>query len=140
MLLTDMMSEYFFTSWLEGNAISAPEIVRRSFDEKFPEAINVEWFRAEELYEAVFYDDEIEKISRFSPDGNWIETRTNLDITVLGNHIKVTAEKHGEIMNAILIEQHDGEKYEVIISDRLLKRFLLILSQSGKMILKQQIV
>lgn len=140
MLLTDIMSEYFFTSWLEGNAISAPEIVRRSFDEKFPEAINVEWFQAEELYEAVFYDDDIEKISRFSPDGDWIETRTNLDITVLGNQIKVTAEKHGEIMNAILIEQQDGEKYEVIISDRLLKRYLLILSQSGKMILNQQIV
>jgi hypothetical protein len=134
------MSESIFTSWLKGNTISAPENVRKSFSEKFPEAINVEWFQAEELYEAVFYDDDIEKISRFSPEGDWIETRTNLDIAVLGNHIKVAAEQHGEIMNAILIEQHGGKKYEVIISDTLLKRSLLILSQSGKMISNQQIV
>ena len=134
------MSEFFSAPWFKGNAISAPEIVGRSFDEKFPEAINVEWFQTEELYEAVFYDNDIEKISRFSPEGDWIETRTNLDIEVLGNGIKETAEQHGEIMNAILIEQHDGEKYEVIISDRQLKRFLLILSRSGEVISNQLIV
>jgi hypothetical protein len=134
------MSEIFFKLWLTGNAISAPEIVRKSFNIKFPGAINVEWFQTEDDFEAVFYDNDTEKIGRFSPEGNWIETRINLDITGLNNDIKVSAEHHGEMMNAILIELPDEKKYEVIVRDEQLNRFLLILSYSGEIIKNQPIV
>ena len=107
---------------------------------KFPGAINVEWFQTENDFEAVFYDNDTEKIARFSPEGEWIETRINLDITGLNNNIRISAEQHGEMMNAILIELHDEKKYEVIVRDEQLNRFLLILSDSGEIIKNQPIV
>ncbi|HJX71306.1 MAG TPA: hypothetical protein VJ346_05120 [Bacteroidales bacterium] len=134
------MSEIFFKLWPTGSAISAPEIVRKSFNVKFPGAINIEWFQTEDSYEAVFYDADIEKISRFSQNGSWIETRTNLDITVLNTNVKISAERYGEIMNAILIELHDEKKYEVITRDKQLNRFLLILSHLGEIINNQPII
>jgi hypothetical protein len=133
------MSEIFFKSWLTGDAITAPEIVKESFKTKFGGAINVEWFRTDDCYEAIFYDNEIEKISKFSHEGSWIETRTNLDITVLNTDIKNPAEQCGEIMNAILIEMQDLKKYEIIIRDKQLNRFLLMLSDTGRIIKNQPI-
>ncbi|MBN2214579.1 MAG: hypothetical protein JW723_10065 [Bacteroidales bacterium] len=133
------MSENFFKSWLTGNAISTPETVRKFFNLGFPGAKNVEWFKTEDYYEAVFYEDDIEKICRFGTGGDWIETRINLDIADLNNNIRINAEQHGEIMNAILIELPDGKKYEVIIRNMQLKRYLLILAHSGEIIDNQPI-
>ncbi len=134
------MSETFFKSLLTGNAISAPEIVKDSFRKKFHGAINIEWFQSDDCYEAIFYHNDTEIISRFSHNGDWIETRTNLEISVLDNHIKHPAQQNGEIMNAILIESHDLKKYEIIIRDKQLNRFLLILSDTGEIIKNQPII
>jgi len=134
------MSELFFKSWLTANATKAPEIVSKSFRMKFHGAINVEWFKTEDCYEAVFYDNDIEKISRFSHNGDWVETRTNLDMTALNDSVRHSAESFGEIMNAILIELPGLKKYEIIIRDKQLSRFLLILSDKGEMIKNQPII
>lgn len=134
------MSEVFPGSLLEGNKIIAPVPVDKSFKTRFPGAINIEWFRFEDMYEAVFYENGTEKICKLSYEGEWIETRTNLDTSFLELKLKASAEQFGEIMNSILIESEDLNKYELITRDRQLNRFLLLLDESGEVINIQQIV
>ncbi len=126
------MSEDFFKSFLKGNIIKPPKAVRNSFIVKFPDAINVEWVRIEQVYEAIFYENETEKIACFSEDGGWIETKTNLGEIALNTEIKNKAERLGEIMNSIKIETAQTVNYEIIVRDRLLNRFLLLMSSNGE--------
>lgn len=135
-----MMSETFPGSLLQGNKIVAPVPVDKSFRIKFPGAINVEWFVVEDVYEAIFYENDTEMICKLGYDGEWIETRTNLDTSFLEMNIKTSAEQYGEIMNSILIESLALKRYELIIRDKQLNRFLLLLDESGEVINVQQII
>ena len=126
------MSEDFFKSFFKGNIIIPPDNVRNTFFAKFPDAINVEWVKMDPLYEAIFYEHETEKIARYTDEGNWIDTKTNLDLIALRPEIRKNAEQSGEIMNSIEIETDGSVNYEVIVRDKSLNRFLLIMSSNGE--------
>ena len=129
----NMMSENFFKLFFKGDFTVPPVVVRNSFSEKFPDAINVEWVKMDKDFEAIFYENNTEKIAIFKDDGKWLETKINLDVITLNPVIKNNAEKSGEIMNSIEIETDEAVNYEIIIRDKQLNRYLLILSSTGEL-------
>ncbi|MBN2610718.1 MAG: hypothetical protein JXB00_04100 [Bacteroidales bacterium] len=126
-----VMAEDFFKSLLTGNFIDPPELVNKELYMKFPHAINVEWMKDGAGFEAVFYEHETEKIARFSAEGDWFETYTNLEISALDEPVGKSSENYGEIMNAIRIDSREGTKFELIVRDNNLKRYLLIIMPDG---------
>lgn len=126
------MVENSFKLFFKGDVVPEPDIVREAFIRNFPDAINIEWLRIDKIYEAIFYDGSIEKIAKFTENGEWIETMTNLDVTVLDGKVRKSAEQYGEIMSSIEIETEELKKFEIIIRDKQLNRFLLIMSSNGE--------
>ncbi len=128
------MSADFFNLFLEGSRIAAPDSVLESFRDRFPEALNIEWFRNGDLFEAIFHEHGIEKISKFSAGGSWIETGINLGIERIPADVSSTAETKGEIMNAIEFKTMTSKKFEIIVRDSHMNRFLLMISSSGDLV------
>jgi hypothetical protein len=134
------MAKDFFKSLFERNIMKPPRKTMESFRRKYPGAHNIEWHKHEDVYEAIFYIDEIEIISKFSSAGKWLETGTNLHIHEIPENIKAAAELHGEIMNSIEFEREGLKKYEIIIRDTQLTRYLLIITEQGEIIKHDAIV
>lgn len=134
------MARDFFKSFFEKNFTKTPKPVQDSFKVKFPQAYNVEWHKHEAYYEAIFYINEIEIISKFEPDGTWIETGTNRDVSEIPNKIRQVSEIYGEIMNSIEFERSDSKKFEIIVRDTQLNRFLLIVDENGEVLKNKPMV
>ena len=134
------MVDAFFKSFLEGSSITAPDIVLGAFASIFPEAFNIEWLRNGDLYEAIFYDKDVEKIAKFNTKGSWLETGINREVNLIPLTIKSEAEKFGEIMNSIEFKTTDSRKFEIIVRDSRMNRFLLIISDSGDLINNRPII
>lgn len=126
------MAKDFFKSFFEKNIIRIPKEVLETFKDKFPFAYNVEWHKHKDCFEAIFYDNEIEIISKFNKEGIWIETSTNRDVSEIPENIRASAEIYGEIMNSIEFESPDSRKYEIIVRDTQLIRYLLIVNENGE--------
>ncbi len=119
---------------IEGNGISTPAICSQAFSKHFEDAINTDWFVKGKFYEAIFYKDSIEHIALFDGSGNLIEYRKSLPFALLPEKIKSLVEESGEIMNALLKNKRNSIEYEVILRDKFLKRHLILLTDSGKII------
>jgi hypothetical protein len=124
----------FLKNVMEGNGISPSEICLQSFNQHFKNAINVEWFNKDDLYEAIFYQNNLEHIAIFSLSGVLTEYRQNLPADYLPEPIKKIALENGEIMNSVLKNKGNSLEYEIIIRDKQLIRYLLIISDVGKII------
>ncbi len=130
----------FFLKILNGSkGINIPEAVTESFNKQFNNPLNVEWIKADGFFEAVFYENEHEHIARFSPEGKRISMKINLPLDIVPEVIKKTAEKHGELMNAIAIHLENEIKYELIIRDKKLIRYFLLLNSNGEVIEKEKL-
>lgn len=106
--------------------------VQKQFATQFPSAMNVEWTFGAGIHEAIFYADEHEVIARFDKKGDLIDYKINLDIHNLPKEVRLAAEKHGEIMNAISINKKSGlDSYEIIFRDDKLTRFTMLTSSTG---------
>lgn len=134
------MVDEFFKSFLEGSNIKTPEAVLEAFINKFSGTVNTEWFKVEDLYEAVFYHNGIEKIAKFSGDGTWHETGINTDKDLIPSAVKSAAEKNGEIMSSIEFRTAGSSKFEIVVRDSQMNRFLLIINDSGKLIKNKPII
>lgn len=124
----------FLKKMIKGNVLSPSLICLESFNNNFKNAINVEWFDKETYYEAVFYKDRLEYIAMFDLTGNLIEYKLNLPIDYLPEPFRLTVEEKGEIMNAVMRNKGNLVEYEIIYRDNKLNRFLVIISDVGKMI------
>ncbi|MFT3737690.1 MAG: hypothetical protein QM786_02930 [Breznakibacter sp.] len=106
--------------------------IEKEFKRLFPNAINVEWAIGPESDEAIFYQNEQEFIARFDKKADLIDYKINLDIHTLPDNVRHSAQKHGEIMNAIAIYKESGlDGYEIIFRDTHLTRFTMLTSASG---------
>jgi hypothetical protein len=101
------------------------------FNQMFPNAKNVEWLQKNDHFETIFYEVDIEKIAEFDKDGKCLLIKTNLNPLFFAGKLRDMAEKHGEIMNTIQIEKDNTIQYEIIVRDKDLTRFLLILDENG---------
>lgn len=105
--------------------------LNKSFFKLFPVAKNVEWQVKKDNFEAIFYENDIEKIAEFDKNGTCLLIKTNLNPLFFEGKLKEIAEKYGEIMNTIQIEKESTIQYEIIVRDQELTRFLLILDEIG---------
>ena len=121
----------FLKKIIEGNGIIPPEVCQKSFDCNFNNAINTEWYKKEEYFEAVFYKENSEYIAIFDESGDLLQYKQFLPNEFLPETIKKMLEIKGEIMNVVLRNKRNTIEYEVIIRDPDLNRFLLILSDIG---------
>jgi len=112
-----------------------PKAVSDELEKQFgQEVISVEWSHKDTWYEALFYCDQMEHIARFMESGNLLEYRVNLShdrFPVFQSRIYT---EKGEVMNMVEIHYPDRLLYEVIVRDRDLIRYELLVSQDGEII------
>lgn len=113
---------------------SVPKQIQVSFNNHFPEAINIDWSKKEKGFEAVFYLNESEYISLFSTDGKLIEYKQNIWKDSIPESVKSVCEEQGEIMNVIAIHRENKLLYEIIVRDLKMNRTLLLFDENGKLI------
>lgn len=111
-----------------------PEKVKEALHLQFPEALNVEWEVRNDIYEAVFYRDDIEFIAKISEDKGIVEYKQNLKLDDLPAGISTECLKSGEIMNAIGITRGSAIFYEVIVRDKNLDRSVLLMDESANLL------
>ena len=119
--------------------IRIPSTVRESFRSNFPETRNIEWSRIKGLYEVIFYHEGREKIARFDPEGTLLEYRINIQLETISPSVREKASQEGEIMNCIEFHSVDTIRYEFIVRDVKLTRYLLLTDMSGNKIRKEKL-
>lgn len=124
----------FLKKVVEGHGVSPPEECHQSFKQNFEEAINVEWFKKESCYEAIFYKNNLEHIALFDISGVLLEYRQNLSEDHLPIAIKDLVTSRGELMNSVLKNKGNMLEYEIILRDRDLNRYLITISEIGTII------
>jgi len=108
-----------------------PKTLKNSLLKHFPKAKNVEWSRYNELYEAMFYDEEVEKIARFDQNGKLVECRINTSFTEIPSFVKSNIEPDYEIMSCIVVYASDNMNYELIVRNSELIRYSLLMDSLG---------
>lgn len=126
--------EDFLKNVIEGNSITPPKVCLHSFNHNFNNAINVDWFDRKTYFEAVFYKDNLEHIATFDISGNLIAYKLFLPQEFLPEAIKSYLESKGEIMNIVLNNKGNRIEYEAIVRDANLIRYLILLTDLGKLI------
>jgi len=129
----------FVKKVVEGDGVSPSEVCLHSLNQNFENAINVEWYKRENQFEAVFYRNDLEHIAIFSLSGSLTEYRLNLPADYLPDPIKKTASSRGEIMNSVMRNKGNRLEYEVIIRDSDLNRHLITLSDLGSIMEEQKL-
>ena len=90
------------------SAQNVPDVVKKSFQLKFPDATDVEWDAEEDGFEAEFdAADGAEMSAMFSTDGEWLSTETEIGIDVLPRAVMKGMQTHfpgGEIKQAETVE------------------------------------
>ena len=116
-----------------------PENIQQRLLEKFPETVNVEWNKTGKNFEAIFYKDQLEYIAIIDFSGKLLEYKMSLSEDLLPQQIKENLLQKGEIMNAVLINKGNAISYEVIIRNKSLTRFMIILNETGITISERQL-
>lgn len=129
----------FFSKIFGDSIFSPPEVVKNSLKERFPSVINVEWNKSGDIFEAIFYKDNIECIANFDRSGLLIVYKMFLSEDYLPQNIKSTMEQKGEIMNAVMINKGNSITYEIIYRDKELIRYLMLFSEIG-VILEERVL
>lgn len=116
-----------------------PEIVQKQLLLKFPKALNIDWYSIGDLYEAVFYLDDVEHIAKISKEAKLIEYKKNLRESDVPEVIKLYCQNQGEIMSAIVIYSDAEIKYEIILRNTEQIRNMFLFNQSGKLLKKEAV-
>ncbi len=113
--MKDFILKYVFRI----NPNTPGQTLLKSFNQRFPEATNIEWSKEKDNhFEVIFRVNGIEQIAWFEKTGKWLKTETNYKIEMLNPAIREKLEKFGQIMSSIFIEKYDtAPSYEFIIRD-----------------------
>lgn len=127
--MKDFILKYVFRI----NPNTPGQLLLKSFNQRFPEATNIEWSKEKDgHFEVIFRVNGIEQIAWFEKSGRWLKTETNYKIDMLNSSIREKLEKFGQIMSSILIEKADSEaSYEFIIRDSFQVRHIFITDTTG---------
>lgn len=117
--------------------LQPPLPVLKGFADSFRDTINIEWSKTGRVYEALFYEQEIEKIARFDKKGKLLEIRTNIAPANLSEPARSTAFNNGEIMNVIKINRENKIFYEIIVRENPVKRILLLLNDQAEILARK---
>ena len=108
-----------------------PAELIKKLDYSFPNAKNIEWEIKGEIYEAIFYLNDVEHIAKFSKKAVLLEYKKNLWLEEMPETVKTGGSSYGEIMNCIAIYAGDDIFYELIIRNEKLDRFEYVFNQLG---------
>ncbi|MBE0673277.1 MAG: hypothetical protein IH591_01320 [Bacteroidales bacterium] len=108
-----------------------PSRVTDSLPVHFINASGIEWNIQNSFYEAIFFHDKVEKIARFDSRGNLLEYRVNISPDSIPSPIHEGVAEGLEIMNCIALYTSEKLSYELIVRDRDLVRYKLILDSLG---------
>lgn len=119
-----------------------PEVVKKSFTEKFPTATNVKWEKeGKSEFEAEFKMNGTEMSASFSPDGIWTTTETTIKITDLPKSVAAAIKTNYAEAIVKEAEQVDSAAkdmmYEVEIKQGK-ESFELVISADGSSITKEE--
>jgi hypothetical protein len=128
-----------FKKIIQVATVKVPKAVIDSMKQIFPAAKNIEWSHDRSLFEVIFYHDDLEKIARYDDNGTLLEYRVNIPLEKIPKRIKKKASEEGEIMNCIEIHSVDIIRFEFIIRDKDLVRYLLLTDKSGNKIRKEKL-
>jgi len=128
-----------FKKIIQVATVRVPQIVKEGMKQNFPSAKNVEWSRNKSLFEVIFYQDDLEKIARFDSEGTLLEYRINLPLEKIPEEIMKKAASEGEVMNCIEFHSVDAIRFEFIVRDEALIRYLLLTDKSGDKIRKEKL-
>jgi len=90
-------------SFLKKDHKSIPEFINLKLFTFFPRAINIEWNKNQNTFEALFYMDEVELIAKLNDKGELIEYKKNIRKNEIPETVRLKTCEHGEIMSAIAI-------------------------------------
>jgi hypothetical protein len=128
-----------FSKLFQTLPLKLPASVEEAFYSKFGNSLNVEWLEMDDFYEAIFYIDDDEHISRFDSTGKIINVKKNLKRESTPLLIRQVAESHGELMNVIEISDNEIVAYELIVRDSSLTRFSVKKKKKGGLIQKTKL-
>lgn len=126
-------------SFLKKDHKSIPGFINQNLLTFFPRAINIEWNKTQNTFEALFYMDEVELIAKLNDKGELIEYKKNIRKNEIPETVRLKTCEHGEIMSAIAIYFGEEEHYEIIIRQKDLVRYLLILDSQGTLLEKRMV-
>ena len=129
----------FFKNILSDKLANPPEEVKNHFFDFFTNPFNIDWYVEDDFYEAVFYEDDLEKIAKYDIDGNFVNVKTNIPVDQLPQNIRNIAQSFGEIMNTIIISNNNETYFEIIFRDKELIRYELLLDQGGNIVSNQKL-
>lgn len=122
----------FLDNFLESNRMNPPPRIEQSLKENFADAINIDWIMREGRFEAIFYKDNIEHLALFSIVGQLLEYKMNLSEDFLPLPVKSALPPGCEIMNVVLNNHGNSISYEVIYRDKELRRYVMVMDETGK--------
>ncbi len=127
--MKDFILKYVFR--INPNTPGQPML--KSFNQRFPEATNIEWSKEKDgHFEVIFRVNGIEMIAWFEKSGKWTKTETNFKIDMLQPSIREKLETFGQIMSSIFIEKAGiDDTYEFIIRDSFQVRHIFITDTEG---------
>jgi hypothetical protein len=121
-----------FSKIFKSQSKAIPGVVKKQLENCFHNAKNIEWEVKKDIYEAIFYLNDIEHIAKFSKKGELTEYKKNLWPDELPDAIKNAGVNFGEIMNGIIIHRGEEILYEVIIRNEKLDRFEFVFKENGE--------
>jgi hypothetical protein len=124
--------EQLFNKLFAGNAVNPPEHVKLTIFKRFKHPVNIDWYLKNDIYEAIFYENNREHIARINEHGTLLDYKINLPLNALPEGIKKIAESKGEIMNVVSINHNNNIGYEIIIRDAELKRYIIKINSGSK--------
>lgn len=124
----------FLKKVVAGDGVSPVDVCLHAFNQNFKGAVNLEWFKKENSYEAIFYRNNLEHIAIFTFAGILTEYSLNIPADYLPERMKNMTSSKGEIMNSLMRNKGNRVEYEVIVRDKELNRHLITLSDTGKII------
>ncbi len=125
------MKRNFFESLIAGNQINPPDSVTKNLMLRFTNAINIEWYKKGQYFEAIFYSQQIEHIARFNSDGEMVEYKINIPESQIPPVIVSQMNAIGEIMSTVLINRPSEINYEIIVRNKVLQRLVVLVDEQG---------
>jgi hypothetical protein len=129
----------FFSKIFKDSIAGPTRKIRQSFSMRFPDARSIEWNNQNGVFEAIFYDQDLEKIARFDLEGRLSETRINVSPEDIPATIKANIDSEMEVMNCIIADNNSRILYELIVRNQSLIRFLIIVDESGAIVKNEKL-
>ena len=108
-----------------------PDSVKQAFEQKYKDAVSVEWHQDGKYFESIFVYRGKETISRFNKKSEWLESKINQELGEISENIRVNLTKFGEIMSSIRIERPESTVFEFVLRDKDMNRQIIFTNPDG---------